>query len=63
MAPADGDVVLVPRGYHMVGAPPGYECYYLNVMAGPTRLWHFTVDPDHVWLMDWSPSTPSKGSR
>src|SRR3954469_21339542 len=31
----DGDVVLVPRGYHTVSAPPGYELYYLNVMAGP----------------------------
>jgi 5-deoxy-glucuronate isomerase len=50
----DGDVVLVPRGYHPVAAAPGYACYYLNVMAGPTRLWHFTLDPDHAWLMDWS---------
>jgi 5-deoxy-D-glucuronate isomerase len=24
------------------------------VMAGPTRLWHFTLDPDHAWLMDWT---------
>ena len=51
----DGDAVLVPRGYHPVGAPAGYDCYYLNVMAGPTRLWHFSVDPDHAWLMDWDP--------
>ena len=28
--------VLVPRGYHTVSAPPGYDLYYLNVMAGPT---------------------------
>ena len=41
----------------------GDDCYYLNVMAGPTRLWHFTVDPDHVWLMDWDPTVPRKGSR
>jgi 5-deoxy-glucuronate isomerase len=53
--PMDGDAVLVPRGYHPVGAPAGYDCYYLNVMAGPTRLWHFSVDPDHAWLMDWDP--------
>ena len=32
----DGDCVLVPRGYHTVSAPPGYDIYYLNVMAGPT---------------------------
>ena len=31
----DGDVVMVPRGYHPVGAPHGYDLYYLNVMAGP----------------------------
>ena len=35
----DGDVVLVPRGYHTVSAPPGYALYYLNVMAGPVRAW------------------------
>jgi 5-deoxy-glucuronate isomerase len=63
MTPGDGDVVLVPRGYHTVGAPAGYECYYLNVMAGPSRLWHFTVDPDHAWLMDWDPTAPPKGTR
>jgi 5-deoxy-glucuronate isomerase len=57
LTPGDGDVVLVPRGYHPVGMPAGYDGYYLNVMAGPTRLWHFTLDPDHAWLMDWKPDT------
>lgn len=57
-APGDGDVILVPRGYHPVGAPAGYDAYYLNVMAGPHRAWHFTLDPDHAWLMDWDPTTP-----
>ena len=59
LTPMDGDAVLVPRGYHPVGVPAGYDCYYLNVMAGPTRLWHFTLDPDHAWLMDWDPNAPS----
>lgn len=58
MTPMDGDVVLVPRGYHPVGVPAGYDCYYLNIMAGPNRAWHFTIDPDHAWLMDWDPSAP-----
>ena len=57
-APADGDVLLVPAGYHPFGAPAGYDAYYLNVMAGPNRAWHFTVDPDHAWLMDWDPNLP-----
>ncbi|CAN5796346.1 5-deoxy-glucuronate isomerase [soil metagenome] len=61
LAPTDGDVVLVPRGYHTVGMPAGYDGYYLNVMAGPTREWHFTLDPDHAWLMDWDPSAPREG--
>jgi 5-deoxy-glucuronate isomerase len=53
LTPGDGDIVLVPAGFHPVGAPAGYDCYYLNVMAGPNRAWNFTLDPDHAWLMDW----------
>lgn len=58
MTPMDGDLVLVPEGFHPVGVPAGYDCWYLNVMAGPGRDWFFTVDPDHAWLMDWSPAAP-----
>ena len=57
-APTDSDVLLVPRGYHPFGAPAGYDAYYLNVMAGPKRAWHFTIDPDHQWLMNWDPTLP-----
>lgn len=52
LAASNGDVVLVPKGYHPVGAPHGYELYYLNVMAGPKRVWKFHNDPDHAWLMN-----------
>lgn len=48
----DGDVVMVPRGYHPVAAAPGYDLYYLNVMAGPRRQWLITTDPDHRWQLD-----------
>jgi 5-deoxy-glucuronate isomerase len=48
----DGDVVLVPRGYHPVAAGPGYDLYYLNVMAGPHRRWLVTTDPAHRWQLD-----------
>jgi 5-deoxy-glucuronate isomerase len=58
LAPRDRDVVLVPRGYHPVAAAPGYDAYYLNVMAGPQRAWHFSLDSEHAWLMDWDPSGP-----
>jgi 5-deoxy-glucuronate isomerase len=47
----DGDVVLVPRGYHPVGAAHGYDLYYLNVMAGPRRAWVIHNDPEHEWML------------
>jgi 5-deoxy-glucuronate isomerase len=51
LAVRDRDVVLVPRGYHTVSAPPGYTVYYLNVMAGPVRSWAIANDPDHEWTL------------
>jgi 5-deoxy-glucuronate isomerase len=51
MAADDRSVVLVPRGYHPVGVPHGYESYYLNVMAGPKRIWKFKNDPNHEWML------------
>jgi 5-deoxy-glucuronate isomerase len=47
------DLVLVPRGSHVVSAAPGYDCYYLNAMAGSVREWLFTTDREHEWLVDW----------
>jgi 5-deoxy-glucuronate isomerase len=47
----DSDVVMVSRGYHPVVVPYGYESYYLNVMAGPKRAWHFKNDPAHEWIL------------
>jgi 5-deoxy-glucuronate isomerase len=49
-----GDVVLLPHGYHGPSmAPPGYDLYYLNVMAGPgERAWRFQDDPPHAWIRD-----------
>ena len=44
-------VVMVPKGYHPVGAPHGYDLYYLNVMAGPKREWVFHNDPAHEWIV------------
>ena len=51
LAVEDRDVVLVPRGYHPVVVPHGYTSYYLNVMAGPQRVWHFKNDPAHEWML------------
>jgi 5-deoxy-glucuronate isomerase len=48
-----GDVVLVPHGYHGPSmAAPGYDMYYLNVLAGPAdqRTMAFRDDPCHAWV-------------
>jgi 5-deoxy-glucuronate isomerase len=49
-----GDAIVMPHGYHGPSmAMPGYDLYYLNVMAGPgERAWRFTDDPKHAWLRD-----------
>jgi 5-deoxy-glucuronate isomerase len=51
MSVADGDVTLVPRGYHPCAALHGYDLYYLNVMAGPKRIWRFHNQAEHEWLL------------
>jgi 5-deoxy-glucuronate isomerase len=49
---ATGDTVLVPHGWHGPAmAAPGYDLYYLNVMAGPgERAWRACDDPSHAWV-------------
>jgi 5-deoxy-glucuronate isomerase len=49
-----GDAIVMPHGYHGPSmAAPGYDLYYLNVMAGPgERAWRFTDDPAHAWIRD-----------
>jgi 5-deoxy-glucuronate isomerase len=58
----DGDVFLVPRGYHGPSvAAPGYPLYYLNVMAGPNpeRTMAIVDDPPHAWVRDsWEALAP-----
>lgn len=47
------DVVIMPHGYHGPSiAAPGYDLYYLNVMAGPAEdsTWLMTDDPHYTWL-------------
>ena len=59
---ASGDVFLVPRGYHgPCVAAPGYDMYYLNVMAGPDpeRRWMISTDPAYAWLWEeWKTVPP-----
>jgi 5-deoxy-glucuronate isomerase len=51
MTVEDGNVVLVPKGYHPCAACHGYDLYYLNVMAGPKRTWRFHNAKEHEWLL------------
>ncbi|RIH85484.1 5-deoxy-glucuronate isomerase [Meiothermus luteus] len=55
----DGDLILVPRGYHPVAAPPGSNVYYLNYMAGEAtgeaRATPPVDDPAWAWMrQDWA---------
>ncbi|MBC2900222.1 5-deoxy-glucuronate isomerase [Streptomyces cupreus] len=48
-----GDAVLIPHGWHGPSiAAPGYDLYYLNIMAGPgqDRAWLICDDPAHGWV-------------
>lgn len=49
-----GDAVIIPRGWHGPAmAVPGYDMYYLNVMAGPGRReWLICDDPAHSWIRE-----------
>ena len=51
IAVEDGDVTMVPRGYHPCAACHGYDLYYLNVMAGPVRTWKFHNAKEHEWIL------------
>jgi 5-deoxy-glucuronate isomerase len=56
-----GDAVLIPAGWHGPSmAAPGYDLYYLNVMAGPAdeRAWLICDDPAHAWVRDTWPDQP-----
>jgi len=48
--PEDGDTVLVRQGYHPVVTAPGYDCYYLNFLAGVTPSWVARDEPQLAWV-------------
>jgi 5-deoxy-glucuronate isomerase len=70
-----GDTILIPYGYHgPTMATPGYDLYFLNVLAGPApeRTMAFCDDPTHDWVRgSWRdqvvdprlPMTSSRGVR
>lgn len=59
MTARDGDLVLVPFGYHPVSAAFGYDCYYLNFLAGSAQSLACTDDPEHAWVKGtWREADP-----
>ncbi len=70
-----GDAILIPYGYHgPTMAAPGYDLYFVNVLAGPAseRTMAFCDDPTHDWVRgSWRdqvmdprlPMTSSRGVR
>jgi 5-deoxy-glucuronate isomerase len=55
----DNEAVLVPDGYHPVVAAHGYDCYYLNVLAGSARSRAASDDPELAWVRrEWRDKDP-----
>jgi len=58
----DGDIYLVPHGFHGPSvAPPEYPMYFLNVLAGPNedRTMSFCDDATHHWIREaWEGQEP-----
>ena len=55
----DNDIVLVPEGYHPVSAAYGFDCYYLNFLAGSAQSLAASEDPDYAWTKDtWNHQDP-----
>jgi 5-deoxy-glucuronate isomerase len=46
----DGDLMLVPFGYHTTCAAHGYDLYYLNALAGDRRSMASADDPELAWV-------------
>jgi len=51
----NNDTVAIPRGYHPVAAGPGYQLYYLWILAGEFRVLRPKDDPNHTWLKNCEP--------
>lgn len=55
----DGELVLIPEGYHPVVAAHGYNVYYLNALAGSARSMAASDDPAYAWVREsWREQDP-----
>ena len=56
----DGEMVLIPEGYHPVVAAHGYNVYYLNALAGSARSMAASDDPDYQWVKEHGATRPAR---
>ena len=55
----DGELVLIPEGYHPVVAAHGYDVYYLNALGGSARSMAASDDPAYAWVRStWKDKDP-----
>ncbi len=55
----DNHLVLSPRGYHPVVTAPGFDCYYLNMLAGSAQSLAASDDPAYSWVKNtWTEKDP-----
>lgn len=59
----NNDTVIIPEGYHPVASGPGYEGYYLWILAGRERTVCTHDDPRHAWLKKEKPKSGKGGAR
>jgi 5-deoxy-glucuronate isomerase len=61
----DGDLLLVPEGYHAFAVAHGYNGYYLNILAGadPVRTMQPADDPAHAWVRSTWNDEMNEGAR
>lgn len=61
----DGDLLLVPEGFHAFVVAHGYTGYYLNILAGaePVRTMQPSDDPVHAWTRATWSDAMNEGAR
>jgi 5-deoxy-glucuronate isomerase len=61
----DGDLLLVPEGYHAFAVAHGYNGYYLNILAGadPLRTMQPSDDPAYAWVRSTWTDEQNEGAR
>ncbi len=55
----NNSIVSLPQGYHPVAAAPGYQLYYLWILAGEKRILKPNDDPNHKWVKACEPIVAS----